>query len=66
MSEQALPTDAIAERSTMLATTSTSAAVISMPACGPSRDPRPKKVGNCPRLGEHRGQPAGCVEGGVH
>ena len=32
MSEHALPTDAIAERSTMLDTTSTSAAVIRRPA----------------------------------
>ena len=65
-SEQALPTEAIAERSTRLATTSTSAAVISSPACAPSREPRPKKGGNCPRLGEHRRQAARRVEGRVH
>ena len=47
-SEMALPTDAIAERSTTFATTSTSALVMRSPECGPSRDPRPKKVGNCP------------------
>ena len=47
-SEQALPTDAIAERSTRLETTSTSAAVISNPAFEPSREPRPKNGGNWP------------------
>ena len=46
--EHALPTEAIAERSTTLETTRTSPEVISSPACGPSREPRPKKVGNCP------------------
>ena len=46
--EHALPTEAIAERSTRFATTRTSAAVISRPACGPSREPRPKNGGNCP------------------
>ena len=48
MSEHALPTDAIAERSTVFETTRTSPAVIRSPACGPSREPRPKNVGNCP------------------
>jgi hypothetical protein len=47
-SEHALPTDAIAERSTRLLTTSTMPAVISMPACAPSREPGPKKGGNWP------------------
>ena len=32
----------------MLLTTSTIAAVISMPACAPSREPRPKNGGNWP------------------
>ena len=65
-SEQALPTDAIAERSTRLATTSTIAAVIKSPACGPRREPRPKNGGNWPDLRKHRGQPARRVEGRVH
>ena len=48
MSEQALPTEAIAERSTRFDTTTTIAAVINIPACGPSREPSPKRGGNCP------------------
>src|SRR5262249_42710541 len=46
--ETALPTDAIAERSTKLATSSTSTAEMSSPACGPSRDFDPKEAGNSP------------------
>ena len=46
--EQALPTEAIAERSTRFATTRTIPAVMSSPACVPSREPRPKNGGNCP------------------
>ena len=48
MSEQALPTEAIAERSTRFETTRTIPAVISIPARGPSGEPRPKKGGNWP------------------
>ena len=48
ISEHALPTDAMAERSTVFATTSTSAAVTRTPACGPSRERRPSSGGNCP------------------
>ena len=47
ISEHALPTDAIADRSTKLATTSTRTAVTSSPPCWPSRDARPKIGGNC-------------------
>ena len=56
-SEQALPTEAIAERSTRLAITSTIAAVISIPLCEPSRELRPKKGGNCPISASDRVRP---------
>jgi hypothetical protein len=46
MSEHALPTDAIAERSTRFETTSTMPAVTRIPACGPSGELLPKNVGN--------------------
>ena len=46
ISEQALPTDAIAERSTRFETTRTIAAVMNIPARGPSREPLPKNAGN--------------------
>ena len=49
-----------------VATTSTIAAVISIPACGPSREPRPKNGRELPAPGEHRRQAAGRVEGRVH
>ena len=49
-SATALPTDAIADRSTRLATTSTSAAVMYSPARVPRRDSRPKNDGKSPWL----------------
>jgi hypothetical protein len=48
ISEHALPTDAIADRSTVFETTSTIPALISTPLFAPSRDPGPKNGGNWP------------------
>jgi hypothetical protein len=50
ISERALPTDAIAERSTRLATTSTSALVMMSPASAPSPRPRSEERRELPGL----------------
>ena len=48
ISEHALPTDAIADRSTVFETRTTTAALIRTPLFAPRRDPRPKNGGNWP------------------
>src|SRR6185503_11283626 len=57
-SEHALPTEAIAERSTVLATTSTTAALIRTPLFAPSREAGPKNGGNWPTPDSIRVRPA--------
>ena len=58
-------TEAMAERSTMFATTSTSAAVTRMPRAGRAGSDGPRAA-ELPGSAQHRRQPTGRIERRVH